>query len=348
MSFLRPKINFQIIITAIIVFVLMDLWLVPYIVSNQIAVSAEYRTPIHFKYGDIKVFIDEINGDPNPKIIFTGDSVIQGGGVGSGKETISYYLQSELKKQGSVYKVYNLGVSGAAPADIYFLVKALKLTNRDLVIYDLNIGHYNNKPIVFPSITPKLSATYHNGEPLDQILKLNNKDKLEDRFQLWISNSWKLYAYREIIKEVLFGKITQNDKIKLDPWYTTDWTEQIKDKNKRGDFELLLNDLNLLFTRYLIETVKQKSATILIFNAPLNQEMMAKYDMIDRFHYDRNIKELSKVVQVEGSIFKDYEKAIPSPFFTDSIHPTKEGNQILALMFLEDITRLMAVERGIK
>ncbi len=339
-----PKMNVPIIISVIACFVLIDLLVVPKVISHKISATADFRLPTNFTYGELKAFVDLINQDPAPKVILTGDSIIQGGGVKSGDSSIAAFLQDRVGGLAAAYHVYNLGVSGAAPGDCYFILKALKLTDRDIVVYNFNMGHYGVKPVTFPDKTAELTSKYHNGRPLYPMLQLRNNDKIENTLQLWVTNTWKLYAYREVIKDVLWGDDREEPEVNLLPWTETDWTEKTKNTPKRGSNHLLDTDPAMIFTNFLVAGVKQTEARLLVFNTPLNQEMMQQYDMMDRDQYDRNIQEIRKKLDKAGVVFKDYETIIPSAYFTDSLHPMKEGNEIIAQKLKEDLSGWMQGE----
>lgn len=339
-DFIRPQMNLWMILLVLLSIVGIDQWVVPKIVANQIQAASDYRTPTHFQYGEVKAYIDLINQDPNPKIILTGDSIIQGGGVKDSQDTITNLLQQEIGGPTAERHVYNLGFSGAAPADIFFVLKALKLDQDDIVVYDLNIGHYISQRLVFPTITGELAAKEHAGQPLYELLQLD-KDPIEDRLQLWMTNTWKLYAYRDMILEqfklTYLGVEEEQAWINYAPWYELDWSSLTKGSAKRGSNDFPAHDPAFTFTKYLVESVRERGAQILVFNIPLNQAMMQKYEMIDRPTYDKNIARLGTAVEERGAKFRDYEKIVPSNFFTDSLHPMKQGNAIIAKTLHSDI-----------
>lgn len=348
-EFIKPKMNLSMIVLLLASFVGIDQLVVPRFVENQMSATSDYRTPTHFQYGEVKAFIDLVNKDPYPKIILTGDSIIQGGGVEHSQDTIANLLQQELGGPRADRHVYNLGFSGAAPADIYFVLKALKLDEDDIVVYDLNIGHYVSQRLVFPTITGELAAKEHRGEPLYDILKLE-KDPIEDRLQLFMTNTWKLYSYRDMILDQLehrfLGTTEEQAWVNYQPWYTLDWSSLTEGSAKRGSHNFPEDDPALTFTKYMVESVRERGAQMLVFNIPLNQEMMNKYAMIDRPTYNLNIARLGAAVEAHGALFRDYEKIVPSQFFTDSLHPMKEGNSIIAKTLIRDLGPVLKGKEG--
>ncbi|WP_139491993.1 hypothetical protein [Brevibacillus dissolubilis] len=345
-DFLRPRMNALVIILVVIALALIDTFVIPRLIAPKVQATPEYRLSTRFSYGELKALVDLINADPAPKVILTGDSVIHGGGVGSGSETISSFLQQDLAQTGSPYHVYNVALSGAAPIDVYFILKSLELDSRDIVVYDLNTGHFTKKPVNFFKATPELASKYHHGESLYEVLAqgdkaLADRSRIEDQLQLWVTNTWKLYTYREILndryEEEVKGIYDEIPPVNLEPWYKSDWTEKVKNSAKRGAVPVEEDDTYLRFFHYMLETVKEDGARMLVFNIPLNQEMMAQYDMIDRVGYTQNVQVLSEQIVQHGAIYVDYEKLIPSQHFTDSLHPMREGNRIIAQKLQEDI-----------
>ncbi|WP_232695452.1 SGNH/GDSL hydrolase family protein [Brevibacillus daliensis] len=342
----RPKLNVIIIILVLISFVLIDLLVVPQFVAKRIEADASFRLPVNFGFGELKAFVDVVNKDDDPKIILVGDSVIKGGGVDNGTESLAHYLEDEVDEVAPDYQVYNLGLSGGAPGDAFFIVKALDLEPEDIVIFDLNTGHYGNTVVKFMDKTGHLAFKEINGASLYDDLQIT-EDRIEDRLQTLMVNVWDLYAYRDMIKELMFPDPDKPmpQPINYNVWSATDWTEKVKGTSKRGAYLISDKDLSVDFTRYMIQDVKEQGSNILIFNTPLNQEMMQKYNMIDRFNYDRNIDFLEQVVEKEGGEFVDYEKIVPADDFTDSIHPMAKGNRIIANHLVDDMESWLLKEK---
>ncbi|MGB8955901.1 MAG: SGNH/GDSL hydrolase family protein [Tumebacillaceae bacterium] len=343
--FLIPKLNAPILILIIATFVLIDLFAMPWIVARQhIEATSAYRPPLHFSYAQVKAQIDLINQDTHPRVITVGDSIVNGGGVGSSEDTIANYLQQGLNNVNlQNYHVYNLGLSGAAPADVFFLVKALDLKPQDIVVYDLNLNHYFiMQKLVFPQITAELADKHHNGQPLYDFFGIQ-KDKLEDRLQLFVSDYWKLYAYRGLVHEMYNEKVKGNkplsmaEEVNLNPWTMTDWTERTKDSVKRGHSAYVADDPALVITRDLIQETRQRGANILLFGIPMNQEMVKRYNMVDWEGYHAGMKHLQEDVEKEGARYVDYSQLVPSPYFTDSLHPMAKGNEIIAQQLVKDL-----------
>lgn len=344
-SFLIPKLNAPILILLIATFVLIDRFAMPWVVAERhIEATSAYRPPLHFSYAEVKAQIDLINQDTHPRVITVGDSIVNGGGVGSGEDTIANNLQKELNGANlQNYHVYNLGLSGAAPADAYFVVKALDLKPQDIVVYDLNLNHYFiRQKLVFPQITAELADKYHDGQPLYDFLGIQ-KDKLEDGLQLFVTDHWKLYAYRGLVHEMYDEKVKgvkpldMVEEVNLNPWTMTDWTERTKNSSKRGESSYEANDPALVITRELIQETRQRGANILLFGIPMNQEMVKRYNMVNWEGYNAGMKHLQEDVEKEGARYVDYSQLVPSPYFTDSLHPMAKGNEIIARQLVQDL-----------
>ncbi|GMA51187.1 hypothetical protein GCM10025857_25440 [Alicyclobacillus contaminans] len=341
-TFLLPKLNLWILAVVVAVFVVIDQLAIPPILAHEVVPNADYRTKVD--YTDIKAFIEEVNRDRSPKIILVGDSITQGGGVANGDETISHYLQQNVSRAGYAYHVYNFGIEGAEPGDCYAIVKSLRLTSKDLVVYDMNVGDYGVSPVRFREITPMLVPMPVHTKSTALV------DPVEDWLRRFVNNHWKLFAYRGIVKTYLANwgggpPITASStKHAPDPppWYTKDWTAQTKGMWKRGSNVFHDNDGALTFNRLMIQDVRSHGAKILVYNIPLNQKMMAQYQMIDEPKYKQNIARLKAAMLGAGAIYRDYEYLIPSDDFIDSLHPTRAGNEILANQLMKDLTPYFA------
>lgn len=338
--------NIVMIIVVFLTFVAIDKLAIPKVIASQIALSADYRSKLD--YGQLKSFVDLVNNDPTPKVIMIGDSITEGGGVANGDETIAHYLQQDILKSGKYYHVYNLGLQGAAPGDSYFIIKSLNLTSKDIVAYDLNVGNYGGPTAVkFPGITGELAS---KGSVLNPLVKASN-NPVEDRLRLFVDNHWKLFAYRNMVKEYLTQQLSHKPVVTTtqhqpdpQPWYTTNWTSRTRGMFKRGDNVFSDNDQGIRFTKLMIQDIKARGSNILIYNISLNQQMMEQYNMIDRPHYDADMQRLKTMVVTSGATYQDYETVIPSPLFADSLHPTKDGNRILAVRMAKDLSGWLSGE----
>jgi len=344
LAFFRPKLNLLVIAAVLIVFSAIDTWVVPPVVANEVPATANYRTVA--RYSTLRVFINAINRDPAPKVIMVGDSIIEGGGVNNANETIAHYLQSNLTQTGSPYHVYNLGIEGAGPEDSYYEIRALHLSPADVVVFDMNTGHYGNAPATFPDIMPMLPA--YGGNAPSNVLPNNANKTIEQKLTAFIIAHWKLFALRDLVKEAIKHTITHSEppqsvKHVADPppWYHEDWTAKTKGIAKRGDNVFSNSDASLQYTNEMIQEVQKTSARMLLFNIPLNQQMMQQYSMLNAAHYQVDVDRLKTTFTRLGATYVNYETLVPSQYFVDSVHPTKEGNQIIANRLAADLSGLI-------
>lgn len=324
--------NIFVILAVFLVFVGIDKFAIPAVMAADIPLSADYRTNLN--YPELRAFIERINASAGPKVIMVGDSVTEGGGVSNGDETIAHYLQVDLQNADKPYHVYNLGLKGAAPGDAYNVIHAIHLNKGDVVLYGMNPSDYGTTPVNFPTVTGMLNPQKRFAIMQSQHPGTN---PIEIALRLFVTNHWALFRDRNLIKDDLLGRNRTVHQTDPPPWYTSDWTARTKGIYKRGENTFHQNDGSLERLEWLIRDAKRAGALMFVYNVPLNQQMMAKYQMIDRPHYDENIKRLKTAIVNAGAQFGDYQKIVPSPNFVDSIHPTAKGNQIVAAALVHDV-----------
>lgn len=252
--------------------------------------SSDYRSSLNFD--QLESLITIANQNNSPKIIMVGDSIVYGGGVSNGNETISHYLQQKIMSNHKNYQVYNLGLQGAAPGDVSDIVQSLKLTSKDIVIYDLNQAYFGSKPSTFPNLT---------GQLLKTSLKMT-------------------YSYQFVSQQLPDPE----------PWYTRTWKIKPNGSYRRGENVFSNNDQTLEIFEDMIKNVNSHGTKMFVFAIPLNPELMNQYNMLDSTRYASNLGRLKSIVESYKCGYENYENLIPANYFTDELHPTKQGNQILA------------------
>ncbi len=340
-QFVRPRMNLLIIVMIILSFVVIDIVLVPIITGIQVKATPEYRCCLdHLTYGELKSFIDRVNRDKSPKIILTGDSVIHGGGVRDGDETIAHFLQQEINKSTNRYHIYNLGLKGAYSGDVYFIIKSLRLTEKDIVIYDLNLNQWDKPLTQFPHVSSLLASSDHSGVDLDTILHISTNKSIEDQLQNFLTQHWRLYANRVLIKNIRIKKSLKEPEpaSTYQFWHEKNWDDKLGKYAQRGATPITVQHPFMLMSLYVSNVVIEEKAKMLIFNMPLNHELLDKYKEIDRLGYDRNKNFMKTAFEEAGAAYRDYEFIVPSPYFTDTLHPTKEGNRIIAEQLAADLS----------
>ena len=198
----------------------------------------------------LKSYIEQIREDKVKKVLFIGDSVMYSSASESDQETISAYVSHKIKAMypNEDIHFYNLGVKGLSIGDAYYLLKLLYDEDNlfELIIYDVNIGWFNDKLInreLILQLYPKDSLDW------DKLSLTPTKLGVEEWLNQNVMKYWQFYHYRYLISDMFFGKpvpqairdqaeaIFNPQGSKVDeiyiPWYEKDW-----DKQFEGDWKI--------------------------------------------------------------------------------------------------------------
>lgn len=168
----------------------------------------------NFKFGDkvdkvvLEGMINHIAKSDGYKIVFIGDSVVAGATVKDKSNTIPAQFGEEVRKRfpKESIRVYNLGMPGNRPTDIYFTMKKLQRSKAaNLIIMNVNYAFFSDEmlkkdPIARPDLYTDL-------------MDKNSSEKLGLKYSAvegWlkknVASKWSLYDMREEISFYLFGR----------------------------------------------------------------------------------------------------------------------------------------------
>ncbi len=178
----------------------------------------------HVKSDVLDLYMEYVAGQGGYKIAVVGDSVIQGAGVAEREQTITAHLQEELR--GSYLKparVFNFGLPGGRPADLYMTVKRLheagaaqmivvnisypffsfEMTKTPLLYFKVwspGLSAEEKKELKVPAgatASPNLQTTAGEADATDS--------DLEKDIQKTVSRYWAVYRFRQELNRYLFG-----------------------------------------------------------------------------------------------------------------------------------------------
>jgi len=305
----------------------------------------------------IALWVDQVKQCSGYKVVILGDSVIHGQAVASGLETLPAYIAEELRQRlpDRDVHVFNLGMPGGAPAEVYFVLDALAGSGVDLFIYNINMAWFaRENTLDHPAVT-RLKGVPH---ALDltglgiQTEELNHTPA-EEWFAQHVLNYWQPYRYRILINYWLWGKPLREkiEDAKKDirlilpfaeeklpetiemrrRWYEKDWEGKLDpDEGRVGAFYLTGENKQWVFYRMLLDTAGRESIPLVLFITPRNYELLERYDMIDRPAYSKNLSIVLDAASSAGFPVLDYGSSIPYENFSDIVHLLPEGNKILA------------------
>lgn len=312
----------------------------------------------------IALWVDQVKKCSGYKVVILGDSVIHGQAVASGLETLPAYLAGELRERlpDRDVHVFNLGMPGGAPAEVYFMLDALAGSGVDLFIYNLNMAWFaRGNTLDHPAVTRLKGAPHAFDLPgLGIQPQESNRTPAEEWFAQHLLSHWQPYRYRILINYWLWGKPLR-DKIEdaqkdlrlllpfaeeklpetlemRSPWYEKDWNGKLDPNEGRlGAFYLTGENKQWVFYKMLLDTANRESMPLVLFITPRNYELLERYDMVDRPAYSKNLSVLLSATGAAGFPVLDYDSSIPFETFSDIVHLLPEGNKILARQIALDL-----------
>lgn len=177
----------------------------------------------HVKSEVLDLYVEYIAGQKGYKIAVIGDSVVQGAGVPERDQTITAHLQDELR--GSYLpgaRVFNLGLPGGRPADLFMTVKKLHEAGAvQLVIVNISYPFFSDEMARTPLLYFKVWAPFLTEEEKKELKVPAEKQAeqegpagqpepggsmdAENFLQGKIASYWSVYRFRQELNRFLFG-----------------------------------------------------------------------------------------------------------------------------------------------
>ena len=312
----------------------------------------------------IALWVDQVKKCSGYKVVILGDSVIHGQAVANGMETLPAYIAEELRERlpDRDVHVFNLGMPGGAPAEVYFMLDALAGSGVDLFIYNINMAWFaRENTLDHPAVTRLKGAPHAFDLPgLGIQPEESNRTPAEEWFAQHVLSHWQPYRYRILINYWLWGKPLREkiEDAKKDsrlllpfaeeklpetlemrsPWRQKDWNGKLDPNEGRvGAFYLTGENKQWVFYRMLLDAADRESIPLVLFITPRNYELLERYDMIDRPAYSKNLSVILSATGAAGFPVLDYDSSIPFETFSDIVHLLPEGNKILARQIALDL-----------
>lgn len=213
-------------IVSLVLFFFMSNSLGLWYVFHQMGFDSSFRFEdgSHVKSDVLDLYVEYVAGQGGYKIAVIGDSVVQGAGVAEREQTISAHLQDELR--GSYLKsanVYNFGLPGGRPADLYMTVKKLHEAGAvQMVVINISYPFFSvemtRTPLLYfkvwsPGLTEeekkelKVPAAVAAMPPLQTTAAGTDiaGSDIEKEIQKFISSHWSVYRFRQELNRYLYG-----------------------------------------------------------------------------------------------------------------------------------------------
>ncbi len=358
----------------VLIFIIIGLVLEEILVSSFIAGKFSHpeaqKLPVYDE-ATLTLWVKQVKKAAGYKIVVLGDSVVHGDDVAH-DDTLPIYIAKELgelcpEKQ---IKVFNMGMAGASPAEVYFLLNALDGTGTNLIIYNINLGWFGREE------TLEHQALLHFNRLNDQQLRSLGIEPLEsarspaeDWLEDHLFSHWQFLQYRLLLNYWLFGQplrqhvdelfkspgsswllgAEEEEIEKSDPrapWTEKDWEGKLDPAQGRvGDVYLSENNAQWVLYQMLTDLVKRENLPMIFFVTPRNYELLNRYDMVDQNAYGDNLALVIEQAEDNGIPVLNYDQALPYDLFVDTIHPLAEGNQILADILVNDLINKGYIKR---
>ncbi|MDI6711205.1 MAG: GDSL family lipase [Bacillota bacterium] len=327
---------------------------------------------IHKEFPAALRYIERHRGDYDVNVVMLGDSIVWGAGLGvRGDQTISAYLEDELARRlpGRKVRVWNLGIPGSEPGDMYFALRRVERLQPDAVVADFNIIFYNPKSIADPVAFDWLYLDYGiTPESIPEVRAVWDRP-LGDRVADFLAMRWRLYREREWINALLFKeyprqrfangvKALVNRALNGAPasapapapggkrWYEQDWKAQLARVAFMYDPAPLDPAHNAAcgFTAAALRHLKERGMPALVFKPDHNEAMLGKLASAPGFR--ANVAALDGLLRESGVPYLDMEGRVPSDFFADHVHLTAEGNRVVARELAAALVPQLAAQPG--
>ncbi|MFX4262637.1 hypothetical protein ACOBQJ_10575 [Pelotomaculum propionicicum] len=197
--------------------------------------SFRFEDGSHVKSDVLDLYVEYVAGQGGYKIAVIGDSVVQGAGVAEREQTITAHLQDELR--GSYLKsarVFNFGLPGGRPADLYMTVKKLHEAGAaQMVVVNISYPFFSAEmtktPLLYfkvwsPGLSEdekkelKVPANIASAQASQTVSAgTGGSQDIENNMQKTISRYWAVYRFRQELNRYLFGgQPTVRGKVYLD------------------------------------------------------------------------------------------------------------------------------------
>jgi len=298
------------------------------------------------------------------KVLFIGDSVVFGGGVKEAADTLPALFARQLMTSNpdKDIKVVNCSLPGNTPADAWVMSRFLADTRPDLVVYDANLGWFGNQTVMeHPGLT-KLPGVRLVDEDWSRLQAAKpTTPGLEDRLASGVAQGWVLYRDRLFLNYWLWGQ-PYNEKIKqalqyksarlllphqlnpqqheqLLPWDQKNTASLKASQGVLGSVALNASNPHWYYYQRLLADWQGQGSQVIVFAVPRNQTLLAQYKVINQQKFYPNQEQMLKAAKINGAAVFDYTKGVVADDdFTDTVHPTAQGNQQLARRLYRDVT----------
>lgn len=324
-----------------------------------------------YRFGDkidktaFEAFLFHIKYSDGYKVVFIGDSVV----AGSTTSEPSFTIPAHFKRlAGEAFpddriRVYNLGIPGNRPSDIYFLYKKIKSSSEaDLIIMNINYAFFSDKMLKETLVSrPDLYSDVMDEESAEQLGI--DFSAAETFIRVNIAGKWNLYSMREELAFLMFGRNPRELLTEFRPRVLAeDAQQQTGEAEENEDYKnwkarrpfpedrlthwtevfntgrMDSANKGFWFLERLLNEAGNDGANAAVFLTPVNMDMVREYDLLRLGqNYNENMYTIESHVRNSGFPLFDYTNSVDTDYFHDLFHMGPDGNRRVAELLLEDL-----------
>lgn len=311
---------------------------------------SDYRMPRISTIGYTQ-YLDWMASRDTVRIAVVGDSVIQGIAV-ERDGTLPAQWDALYAAEKAPVDVFNFGISAAHAEDLYPVVATI--ANRraaDMVVVYFDYPFYEDVETPYSGRYPELwdpdvvgGFAPHADEPLvDPSRAVVGTLAPDARIGAAVGRVWSLYGQREYINAVLFDGTPsgwlkyhvnfQYGRFSFLPQWIKLRPDQFDADNLAAMWQttrLTEENIQLTYLRFAVEKAAAEDLPLVLVWGPVNDEVVAEYDLVDPDDYEANRELVRSIVERNGGTFVDMAKGFPQEDLADSVHPFKSGYTFMA------------------
>ncbi|QXM05317.1 SGNH/GDSL hydrolase family protein [Crassaminicella indica] len=312
-------------------------------------------TNIEAVFEQVKRIIDQEN--LKDYVIILGDSVGYSN-PGPAESSLAHFLNEKAKKYGKSFRVFNLSMPAMQTGDIYTVLLKMKeygISSDHLIINIIYAGFVARNPDPSPVFWLKdqlkevdPNAYYHIEKQLIANEKVEEniiKKKLKNAKNIMYENI-AVFKYKDYIQAYLIdkfkslkGNIVEREDIK--PWYEKEFLKDLLKQpmyqREFSDIAFVMDESNpqIYFLNKIIQLQKDKDT--LIFLAAMNDELLK--DNTSKIGFQENLNKIDAYFKNKPVTYINFNKKIDYNLFSDHVHLTPEGYEILAEKLWNEIVK---------
>ncbi len=343
----------------VILYLLLIEVMIPHFVPQEIGYNDRMNyAMVKDNTGNIDIILDQIKHEIDRKgirdyIVLLGDSVAYSG-PGPASQSIGPAMEAYYRENGQRnIIVFNLAMPAMQVGDIYTML--LKLDEHgissDHLIFNVIYAGFTKRvpdpPIVFwlqKDLKRLDPAAYQFAKPELIANQWLQEDRLPEKVNHAVTSRLAIFRYKDFVKTELISRYNRLRGIQIEdalgdnrPWREKEGlrellqTEPYRKGYSTAAFDMTRKNPQVYFLNKI--AVHQQGKQTLIFMAPVNPELM---EQVKTPEYQENLNLAAQCFSALKLPYIDFHGQIDQSLFTDHVHLTSEGYDLLARKLAEN------------